>query len=255
MRYSTENQLQSATLSLNDCTIAFGSKDALDDTNTRRAIGIEQTGATDCELVFTFSAPGYAIDVVSLVGISSAVTDIEIETRDGVGAVIQTVAATIETPIQQNYVTAFFDGSLAEEVRVRFDAGSGNTVALGYAYMGRLSTPVNIAALNYSVSAADPQNITRAGTSLTTTTYLFADLSMTLVEETFSDIRERIVAWASAGYATPRFWYFEAERESCILTGETLYAILDSQTLQLDPIHKPGSEAPAQTTLGLVEVF
>lgn len=170
---------------------------------------------------------------------------------------VEVASQTVEvlTPIQQTYVVAAFDSVDADEVQISFYSADGGEFSIGYLYIGELSGALKVSALNYRVSSADPRNITRAGTALTSNTYLFAEIPVTVVEDAFSTVREQMVEIATDGYASPRFWYFDGTCETCILTGEIVFAILDADSVQLDPVFYHNGEARASATIGLSEVY
>lgn len=255
MRYSLQNRIEEAELTLTDCSPAFGSVDDLSVRNTRQAFGINQDGAAISQMSFDLGAT-HSIDLVAIVGLTGAVNapGFSIDVELNLASVLQASATLdLSSPLQQNYATAIFNAVDADEVVVKFDIST--TLGIGYLYAGSLSESLRLAALDYGVNSADPRNRTRAGTSLTTTTYVFTDVAITVVEESFSTLRARAVQWAEEGFATPRLWHFDSNCETCILTGETLFAILDSNRVQLDPAYITGAEARAATTIGLEEVF
>jgi len=255
MRYSLENKIEAATLTLTDCSVAYGSKDDLTVRNTRQAFGVDQDGVAISQLSFDLGS-AQTIDMIALVGLTEAVDEVgfSVDVELYASAVLQDSATlSLSTPLQQNYATAIFNSVSADEVVLKFDIST--TLGIGYLYAGALSQSLKIAALDYGVNSADPRNRTRAGTSLTTTTYIFTDIAITFVEEAFSTLRARVVSWAEEGYATPRIWHFDSNCETCILTGESIFAILDSNRVQLDPAYRKGPEVNAAATIGLEEVF
>jgi hypothetical protein len=188
------------------------------------------------------------LDLVSLVGITG-MTSVTIEAFASAVSLGSQVV-NVSSPVQQTYATAAFD-VLADEVQISFDVGDGNEFSIGYLYVGPLSNTIDILsdALNYSIESANPVNITRAGTAITSDTYLTTLVEFTASELPFSTLRSHIATWATEGYATPRVWYFP---ESCIMTGEVVYGIIDSDTIQIDPVWDVG-EAKANATIGIRE--
>lgn len=258
MKYTTTNYADTANLGVSGVsgTPVTGASVMLDQ-RTTRAYFATQDGAGGVTITADLQVGGVQaerdVSLVVLAGmteIAQATITLRYLTAD-----VATQTVSLSTPVQQNYIVAAFDSVGADEVVVEFDVGDGTEFSIGYIYIGELSDEVTIAdgALNYTVESTDPRNITRAGTPLRSDGYLFAALDMTIVEETFSTLRSRVVEIAEDGFATPRFWYFD---EDCIMTGEAVYGILDSDSLQLDPRYfRKGNEAKAVTTLGIREVF
>lgn len=255
MRYSTTNYAAETTIGVSNVVNETLGASNMVDTRTTRAYVADQDTASDVVISFDLEVGGTQqerdVDFVALVG-TTAIEQVTV-TLKYLTSTVATQVVDLQTPIQQNYLVAAFDSVGADEVEISFNVGAGEQFSVGYLYVGELADPLKIESLNYSVNSADPRSITRAGTSLTSSTYLFATLSITVSEETFSTLRARAVDLASVGFAVPRLWYFDGTCESCILTGEALYGILDADILQLDPSYFPGGEAKAQLTLGLRE--
>jgi hypothetical protein len=171
------------------------------------------------------------------------------------GAEVASQIVALTTPVEQNYAIAEFDSVEADEVLISFSVQDGQQFGIGYAYVGELSEALKIRDFNYSIESADPRNITRSGSALTSQTYQYAALDITIAEKTFTDLRRQVRELASDGYASPRLWYFDGTCESCIMTGEAVYAILDSSRVQIDPSLHPKNDTKAQATIGLTEVF
>jgi hypothetical protein len=253
MKYSTENYANSADITVIGVVGTPATPvSTMVDKRTTRAYFAEQDGGGGVTITVDLSVER-DVSLVALVGIT-AIESATITLRY-LSSDVDSQVVSLSQPVQQTYMVATFDFVGADEVTIAFNVGDGVQWSVGYLYIGDLSEAVKIAdgALNYSVVSTDPRNITRAGTPLRSTGYLFAQVDFTIVEETFSDLRTRVVQFASDGFATPRLWYFD---EDCIFSGEAIYGILDSDSLQLDPrFFRRGSEAKAVTTLGLVEVF
>ena len=258
MRYTTTNYADTADIGITGVagTPVTGAS-VLIDKRTTRAYFAEQDGAGGVTITAELQVDGVQaerdVSMVALIGMT-AIESVTV-TLKYLTAEVDTQTISRSTPVQQNYAVAAFDSVGADEVVIEFDVGDGTQFSVGYLYIGELSEELAIAdgALTYAVEATDPRNITRAGTPLRSDGYLFALLDMTIVEETFSTLRDRIVEIAEAGFATPRLWYFD---EDCIMTGEAVYGILDSDSLQLDPRYfRKATEAKAVVTLGIRETF
>jgi len=258
MKYSGTNYADTADIGITGVagTPVTGASVLLDD-RTTRAYFADQAGASGVTITVEIKVGGVQaerdVSLVALVGMT-AITEVTVTLRY-LSSDVDSEVVEVSTPVQQTYAVAAFDSVGADEVVIEFDVGDGTEFSIGYLYIGDLSDEVKIAdgALNYSVNSTDPRNITRAGTPLRSAGYLYAEVDFTIVEESFSDLRARVVEFATDGFATPRLWYFD---EDCILTGEAIYGILDSDSLQLDPrFYRKGSEARAVTTMGIQEVF
>ena len=164
-----------------------------------------------------------------------------------------TSAKAVTSPVGQSYVIATFDSVSADEVVVAFEtpAASGQ-FEIGYVYGGPLSDGIYPESFRISVVAADPFQTSRAGTPETTLTYLIERIEITLPKIEFSEMRAFAVAVMAQGYGNPLFWYFD---EDCILTGEVLLAVWDSETFSIDAFYKASGEALANATIGLLEVY
>jgi len=261
MRYSLTNHIEGSSTTLVNAVQQFGSPSNLTVLNTHQAYGIVRETAADVELRFEFApVPGFpgstrVVDMVSLVNVTGVFPGI-IEIELYLSGVLQaSAAAELRQPVQLNYVTATFPRVFTDEVRLRTQITADTTLGLGYLYAGQLSQSIKAANFNYGIASADPRSISRAGTSVTSQTYVNADISFTIVEESFDTLRSRVVDFATTGFATPRLWHFDSICESCIMTGETLFGVLDSNRLQLDAVFESNTKAKAVTTLGITEVF
>jgi len=248
MRYGTENYADTGTIAITNVVSALAGTSTLVDNRTVRSYVATQDGS---DVTITVS-PGSAkaVDMIALVN-TTGITSVDVEVLNS--SVSQaTASGTVTTPVQQTYCVIPITAT-GDEITITFDAGDTNQFSIGYLYVGSLSTDLAIRAeaLNYSVESADPVNLTRAGTSLTSDAYLYSLIEMTVTLELFSTLRDRVKLWAADGYATPRLWYFP---EACIMTGEAVWAIIDSSTLQIDPVYdKP--EYQAEMTIGIREVY
>jgi len=191
-----------------------------------------------------------ALNSTPAAALNAGRVEIELYTDD----VLQDSAvATLSQPLEQTYFVAAFDSVEADEVVVRFYVAGDEPVYIGYLFAGETSDVITIASesLNYAINSTSPAVVSRAGTAITGIGYLYATVDISTSEMTFSTFREMLATILEAGYAVPRLWYFD---ETCIMTGEAIYAILDASAAQLDPTwHK--DEAKARTTIGLTEVF
>jgi hypothetical protein len=253
MRYSVENYAETGDFGIVNVVNEPLSAQAMIDKRVVRAYVADQDTASDVVLTVEIqNAAGVQtarqLDLVTLVGLTG-ITSVTIEAF-AAAASLGSQVITVSQPVQQNYAVAAFD-VVADEVTITFNVGSGEEFSIGYLFAGTLSADLGIfdASLNYSIESANPRNITRAGTSITSDTYLTAGVDLTTKKHPFSTLRDHVKLWAQDGYATPRLWYFD---ETCILTGEVVYGILDSNTVQLDPEYVSG-EAIAQTTIGIRE--
>lgn len=252
MKWGNENYAITGDLGIANVQNEDATTLALTSTSTVDSYQAEQQGAGPVTITVE---PGSvkAVDFVCLVGTIGITGTVTAEVFDGVTSQ-GTGTATVSSPVQQTYIAIPMSLS-GDSVEIRFDVGDGNQFNIGYVYVGSLAALPAIAedALNYRVESSDPRNITRAGTSVTGVGYETALLSITLSDEPFTDSRDRVKAWAVEGFAVPRLWYFD---ETCILTGETIYGILDSEALQLDPL--PGDVSTPRrvnVTMGIQEVF
>jgi hypothetical protein len=258
MRYTTTNYADTASIGIAGVSgTPITGAGVLIDQRTTRAYFANQDGASGVTITAELRVGGVQaerdVSLVVLAGMT-AITQVTVTLRY-LSSDVASRTVTVSAPVQLNYAVAAFDSAGADEVVIEFDVGDTTQFSIGYLYIGELSDELTIAdgALNYTVESTDPRNITRAGTPLRSASYLYAAIDMTIVEETFSTLRSRIVGIAEAGFATPRFWYFD---EDCIMTGEAVYGILDSDSLQLDPRYfRKNSEAKAVTTLGIRETF
>lgn len=251
MRYSLDNLVESATVGITNVKDTVLGASALVDRRTTRAYIATQDGASAVEIdvVFDSSADVSLVALVGLTGITGSVTvSLKYLTVEVDSAVV-----SLQTPVQQTYYVAEFDSVEADECVITFNVGDDAQFGIGYLFVGELSDDLDIAdnAINYTIESADPSNITRAGTPLTSTTYLVASAKFGIVEKGFNTMRAHAVVWATAGYATPRLWYFD---ETCILTGEAIYGIIDSSAMQLDP-RWANDGARAVFSLPILEVF
>jgi hypothetical protein len=257
MRYSLINVIDSANVGITGITNALTGAFPLSDRRTTRAYAADQDGASGVTITVepldgSGSVTTATIALVALVGVTG-ITSATITLRNAsVDQATDTVS--VSQPVQQTYLVAAFDDVTADEIEIAFDIGDGESFSIGYLYVGDLSSEITIAdgALQYGVESAYPRNLTRAGTPLTSISYLFATVEISTVEMAFSTLRSLVTEIAESGYATPRLWYFD---ETCILTGEAFWGVFDSDRIQIDPIYYPNGEARATTTLGLTEVF
>lgn len=257
MRYSTTNYADTAAIGITGVsgTPVTGASVLLDQ-RTTRAYFADQDGA-QVEITAELRVGGVQAErdvsmvaLVGMTGIESVTIRLLYLTSE-----VASQTVTVAQPVQQNYAVAVFDSVGADEVEITFNAGDGESFSIGYLYIGELSDPLVIAneALSYSVESTDPRNITRAGTPIRSDGYLYMAVDLSIVEETFSTLRARVKYLAEQGYATPRLWYFDGD---CFVSGETIYAILDSDSLQLDlRYYRSATEAKALTTMGLRETF
>jgi hypothetical protein len=187
--------------------------------------------------------------LVGTIGITGTVTA---EVFDGVSSQ-GSAGATVNQPVQQTYIVIPL-GFSGDSIEITFDVGAGNQFNIGYLYVGSWESLPKIGpeAITYRVESTDPRNITRAGTSISGVGYEYANISLTLNEEDLGTARARVKTWALEGFSVPRIFYFD---EPCLLTGDAVYAIFDSEALQLDPSYRPGQDAAAALTIGLTEVF
>jgi hypothetical protein len=194
-----------------------------------------------------------AFDLVCLVGTIGI--DVTVTAEVFNGAVSQgSATGSVIQPVQQTYIVIPL--SLAgDSVEIRFDIGDSSQFNIGYMYAGSLADLPSVRdnALNYTVQSTDPRNVTRAGTSITGVGYETAEIQITVGPQLFSTMRARVKTWAVEGYAVPRLWYFD---ETCLLTGEAVYGILDADALQIDPVPiDEGGEWKAEMTMGIREVY
>jgi hypothetical protein len=250
MRYSLENLADGADISIANVTNTTLGPSALIDKRTTRAFFADQDGVTGVSITVDLGSI-QTIDLVALVALTT-ITSVDVTLRLA-SADVASETISVDTPVQQSYAAARFQGVSADEIVIEFDVGDATQFSIGYLFAGELSTAIEVAseALSYSVASAYPRNITRAGVPLTSSAYLRAEIQAGLVELPFTEFRAHLVTLGETGFASPRVWYFD---EACILENESIYAILDSDAPQLDARYdKPKASAVANITL--LEVF
>ncbi|HMA79015.1 MAG TPA: hypothetical protein VKP88_07885 [Candidatus Paceibacterota bacterium] len=248
MKYSLDNYAATGDIGIVNVVDEPAGTEALFDSRVVRSYVATQDGASVTITVEPTTAS--TVSLVALVGVTG-ITSVDVECLNATVSQA-TASGTLSTPVQQTYIVVPISAT-ADEITITFDAGDTNQFSIGYLYVGDLSETLEIAseAMNYRIESANPRNITRAGTAITSDAYLYTQVDFTTQLELFDTLRDRVRLWATDGYATPRLWYFD---EACVLTGEAVYGILDSESIQIDPRYADNAIF-AELTGGIREVF
>ncbi len=252
MRYGITNHVDAATFSITNIDNAITPIGNLVTRNTLEAYIADQDGTADAEISIDLGGD-QTIDMVALAGLEGFTGTINIDLLDG--AVSQAdLDVSIQTPAQQTYAVAVFSSVTADEIVITFNTPSDSgTFDIGYLFAGNLSAALDFESIQPGIRSADPLSITRAGTAESSQTYLVQEMSVTLKKRTFALNRATIVELYTIGFGSPRFWYFD---ETCVLTGEVILAVLDSDMATLDTIYAQNDDGNLSSpTIGLVEVF
>jgi hypothetical protein len=250
MKYGTVNRLRNATIATTNITSQVSTPSNMVNRNTLQSYIASQFGA-GLEISFSLSM-AYTFDLVTIANITGPSGNVTITLK--LATVTQATAVkSITSQVMQTYVVAPFNSVSADEVVIAFETpAAAGQFEIGYVYGGPLSAAINPEAFRISIISADPFQTSRAGTPETSLTYLIERVEVTLPKIDFSDMRAFAVAVMEQGYGNPLVWYFD---EDCILSGEAILAVWDSETFSIDAFFRAGDEALANATIALLEVY
>jgi hypothetical protein len=249
MRYGTTNLAEDASITITGIGAITGSTSNLVTTKTRqRVIATQNASVVTINVALASSE---TIDLVAFVGYTGISSDITVTLLDSSVQQAQ-LTMTEKVPLQQQYAFARFDSETADEITITFDTPSETgEFEIGYLFAGPLSATLKPEAYQIGIVSADPFSTDRGGGAVTSTTFLVQEVDITTQKQTLETVRSYFATLFATGYGTPRVWYFDDGTWPL----ETMFAVLDADSVRIDPFYISGGSLKANTTLGLREVF